>query len=318
MIWATDGSSASRIWSLPTSMLRGSPVSRSRPRKVDRPLVGHRIGRADRDLDLLGGPLAHQQVVLPSGEADDVDVHLVAADPDAAGHHDPAQADHGHLRGAAADIHDERPGRLRDRQAGADGGRHRLLDQSRPARPGVARGVLHGPLLDLGHSRRNANQHARAGDAGIAVMHLLDEVAQHLLGDVEVADHPVAQRTDGHDVGRRAPHHALRLGTDGQHPLGAGVERHHARLGDHDPTVPHRDQGVGGAQVDPDVVRQQPEQAVEDAHGASNWVCGSREADEELQLGGWRWLKCDGSTCRGQSEVAAVARSLWLERWSTS
>jgi hypothetical protein len=33
-ICAIDGSSASRIWSLPTSTLRGRPVSRSRPRNV--------------------------------------------------------------------------------------------------------------------------------------------------------------------------------------------------------------------------------------------------------------------------------------------
>jgi cytochrome P450 len=35
-ICATDGSIASRIWSAPTSTLRGRPVSRSRPRRVTR------------------------------------------------------------------------------------------------------------------------------------------------------------------------------------------------------------------------------------------------------------------------------------------
>jgi hypothetical protein len=35
-IWTTDGSIASRIWSAPTSTLRGRPVSRSRPRSWTR------------------------------------------------------------------------------------------------------------------------------------------------------------------------------------------------------------------------------------------------------------------------------------------
>ena len=42
------------------------------------------IGRADGDLDVLRRPLAEEQVVLAPGEGDDVLVHLVAADADAA------------------------------------------------------------------------------------------------------------------------------------------------------------------------------------------------------------------------------------------
>src|SRR5919106_333337 len=44
--------------------------------------AGRRMCRPDRDLDLLGGPLAHQQVVLTAREADDIGIHLVSADPD--------------------------------------------------------------------------------------------------------------------------------------------------------------------------------------------------------------------------------------------
>ena len=43
-----------------------------------------RVGRADGDLDVLRGPLAEEEVVLAPGEGDDVLVHLVATDPDAA------------------------------------------------------------------------------------------------------------------------------------------------------------------------------------------------------------------------------------------
>ena len=44
-----------------------------------------RVRRPDRDLDVLRGPLAEEQVVLAPGEGDDVRVHLVAADADARG-----------------------------------------------------------------------------------------------------------------------------------------------------------------------------------------------------------------------------------------
>ena len=91
----------------------------------------------------------------------------------------------------------------------------------------------------------------------------------HLLGDVEVADNPVPQRPDGDDVGGSATHHPLRLGADGEHPLGAGVHGDDARFADHDPPVPDRDERVGRAEVDAHVVGEQAEQAVEDAQDAS-------------------------------------------------
>jgi len=100
-------------------------------------------------------------------------------------------------------------------------------------------------------------------------MHLGNEVANHLFGDVEVADHAVAQRANGHDVGRRAADHALGLGANGQHPLGAGIHGDHARLGDDDAPVPNGDQCVRGAEVDPDVVAEEAKQAVEESQVAS-------------------------------------------------
>ena len=43
------------------------------------------------------------------------------------------------------------------------------------------------------------------------LVHLVDEVAQHLLADLEVGDDAVLQRPDGLDVSRRATDHALRF-----------------------------------------------------------------------------------------------------------
>ena len=255
---------ASRIWSAPTSTLRGRPVSRSRPRRAIR-CWSHSPGirRADRDLDVLRGPLAEEQVVLAPGERDDVLVHLVAADPDRARDDDAAEADDRDLGRAAADVDDQAARRLADRQAGADRGGHRLLDQARPAGSGVQRRVADGPLLDLGHARRDAEQHPRPRDHPDPVVHPVDEVLDHLLGDVEVADDAVAERPDRDDARRRPADHPLRLRPDRQDALRLGVDRDDRRLAHDDPAVADVDQGVGGPEVDPDVAGEEAEEAVE-------------------------------------------------------
>ena len=100
-----------------------------------------------------------------------------------------------------------------DREPGADRGGHRLLDQVRLARAGGQRRLLDGALLDAGDARRDADDDARMREA--VLVHLLDEVAEHLLGDVEVGDHAVLQRADRADRPRRAAEHPLRLEPDG-------------------------------------------------------------------------------------------------------
>src|SRR5262249_16712339 len=95
-----------------------------------------RIGGADRDLDQLGAPLAAQQLVFALDKLRDRLVHFVAADADRAGKDDAGQRDDGDFGGAAADVDDHAARRLGDRQARADGGGHRLLDQIDLARSG--------------------------------------------------------------------------------------------------------------------------------------------------------------------------------------
>ena len=108
-----------------------------------------RVGGADGDLDVLGGSLAEQQVVLASGVGNDVLVELVAADAQAAADHDAAQADDGDFRRAAADVDDEAAGWLADGQAGADRRGHGLLDEPCPSRARVEGRVTDGALLDF-------------------------------------------------------------------------------------------------------------------------------------------------------------------------
>src|SRR5699024_1935517 len=63
-------------------------------------------GGTDLDLDLLGGAFAHQQVVFALDEGDDACVQGVPGTAHAAAGHDARKADDGHLRRAAADVHD--------------------------------------------------------------------------------------------------------------------------------------------------------------------------------------------------------------------
>src|SRR5437764_635633 len=98
------------------------------------------------------------------------------------------------------------------------------------------------------------------------LVHFLDEVAQHLLGDVEVRDHAVLQRPDRADRSGRAPEHALRLEPDCVHIAGRLVDRDDRRLAQHDPAPAHVHERVGRAEVDGHVASAEPGQIIEDAH----------------------------------------------------
>ena len=195
---------------------------------------------------------------------DDRLVELVAADPDRLRDDDPAERDHRDLGGAAADVDDQRAGRLGDRQAGADRRRHRLLDQVGLAGAGREAGLLDRPLLDPGHAGGDADDDARVGEA--VGVHLLDEVAQHLLGDVEVGDHPVLERPDRGDRARRAPQHPLRFDADRVDLAVARVDRHDRGLGEHDAAAAHVDERVGRAEVDGHVAAAKSCEVAEYAH----------------------------------------------------
>jgi hypothetical protein len=79
--------------------------------------------------------------------------------------------------------------------------------------------------------------------------HLVDEPAQHPLGELGVGDHPVAQRPDGPHRRRGAADHLLGPATGRDEAVRAGLDRHHRRLVEHHTAAPDVDQGVGGAEV---------------------------------------------------------------------
>ena len=223
-------------------------------------------GGADLELDLLGRLLADQELVLALDVVDDRLVHLVAADAQRLRDDDAAERDDGDLGRAAADVDDHVAGRLGDGQPGADRGGHGLLDEVRLARAGREGRFLDGALLDAGHARGHAHDDARVREA--VLVHLLDEVAQHLLGHVEVGDDAVLERPDGRDVARRAAEHPLGLDADGVHLAVALVDRDDRRLGEDDAAAADVHECVRGAEVDGHVTAAEAGQSAEKVHAA--------------------------------------------------
>ena len=157
------------------------------------------------------------------------------------------------------------PGRLADRQAGADRGRHRLLDQVGLARAGRQAGLLDRALLHAGHARGHADHDARVRPA--VLVDLLDEVAQHLLGHVEVGDHAVLQRPDGLDRARACGRASAwpRCRRRGPRRCASRSRRRDGSR-EHDAAAAHVDERVGGAQVDRHVAATEAGEVAEEAH----------------------------------------------------
>ena len=86
---------------------------------------------------------------------------------------------------------------------------------------------------------------------------LLDEVAEHLLGRLEVGDHAVAHRADGGDAAGRPPEHLFRVVADGLDLVVDVVDRHDGRLVEHDAGAARKHAGVGGAEVDRQVMGEE-------------------------------------------------------------
>ena len=149
-----------------------------------------RAGATDFLFDPLGGAFAHQQVMVAADVVDDRFVHHVATDAHGARIDDAAERQDGHFGRAAADIHHHASGRFRDRQAGADRRGHGLLDQVDLAGAGGFGGFLDGAAFHGGRAGRDAHDHQGAGETA-AVMHLADEVLDHLLSHFEVRDHAI-------------------------------------------------------------------------------------------------------------------------------
>ena len=122
------------------------------------------------------------------------------------------------------------------------------------------------PVTPDGH----ADDDARVRPA--VLVHLLDEVAQHLLGHVEVGDHAVLQRPDGARScpGVRPSIRLASMPTAWTSPVRESIATTR-RLGQHDAAAAHVDERVGGAEVDRHVTAAEAGEVREEAHA---WATG--------------------------------------------
>lgn len=88
-------------------------------------------------------------------------------------------------------------------------------------------------------------------------------MGQHSLGDFEVGDDAVFERTDGHNIARRAAEHALGLVADGKDLVRAGLHGDHGWLAQDNALIADVDQGVGRPEIDSDVTREEAEKLSE-------------------------------------------------------
>jgi len=96
-------------------------------------------------------------------------------------------------------------------------------------------------------------------------VNLLDEVAEHRFGDLEIGDDSVFQRPDRDDVAGGAAEHLFRLGADGEHATAAPsilLHRHDRWLVADDTLALYVDEGVGRTQIDRQIVGEEPQERI--------------------------------------------------------
>ena len=87
--------------------------------------------------------------------------------------------------------------------------------------------------------------------------HRLTEVIQHLLGDVEISDHPIPHRPDSHDVSRRTSDHLLRFASYGLDATSHLVDGDDRRFVDDNPFATGVHAGIGRAKIDGQITGKQ-------------------------------------------------------------
>src|SRR5690606_32879219 len=219
---------------------------------------------ADLDLDLLRGRLTDQQVVVLAHELNDRDVQFITTRSDGGVAHDARQGDDRDLGGATADVDHHVAGRRIDRQPDSDGRCHRLGDHEHLLGPGTERAVTHCKLLDFRDPAGNTDDDARLHLEQVILDDERQEVAQHLLGDVEVGDHAVLHRTHRDDCLGCSPEHALGLEADALDLLRFAIDRHHRGLVEHDSLALYIDEGVRGTEIYGDLIGGKERPALEE------------------------------------------------------
>ena len=204
----------------------------------------------DLDLDLFGRALADPQVVFAFDPVANRLVELVAADPERARDDDPVERDHRDFGRAAANVDDHIAGRIGHGHASANRGGQRLADQVGSAGSRIERRVANRASFDAGDASGHAD-HDLGANQREAAAGLIDEVAEHFLGDDVIGDHTVAHwANDFNRLTRFAPEHVAGFKTNGLNFSIFGGNCHHGGFIDDNAASAHKNEDVGRPQVD--------------------------------------------------------------------
>ena len=156
------------------------------------------------------------------------------------------QRDHCDLSSTTTDIDHHRTNRLFYGQTDPDSGGHRLAHQIYFPRANPLTGISHRPFLDFGATRRHGD-HYFGPNEQFVLLHLADKVAYHFLGDFEVGDYTVFERTGDLYFGILAPHHLLSLCTNRDDFFGCCVPGYNRWLVENNSFPFDEDQCIGRA-----------------------------------------------------------------------
>ena len=116
-------------------------------------------------------------------------------------------------------------------------------------------GIFDRPFLHFGDARRHRNDNTWRYQ--FPMMDLLDEVAQHRFGDLEVGDDTILHGPNGHDIPGRASQHPFGFFAYGQDVGRPCLDRHDRGLSQNDASIPYVHEGIGRPEVNPNVVGEQ-------------------------------------------------------------
>ena len=134
--------------------------------------------------------------------------------------------------------------------------------QEEVARASGARGIPHGSDLDGCYSRWHSDSDARSQEFRMSFLRFPDEVRKHFRGDFEIGNDAVDDRLYRNDVRGCPAQHVFRLLTDRNDLSRLLVYCDDRWLIDDDAASFHVHKRICGAQIYPDIVREESEDAV--------------------------------------------------------
>ena len=189
-------------------------------------------------LNHFGRTFAHLHIVLSAHVLHDVGRKVVSGNTDRLVGNNTAQRNNRNFGSTPTYIHNHVTlGRFHI-DTDTDCRSHRFVNHVYIATSGMLGRVAYSTQFHFGTARRNTNHHPqrRRKPTAFGVYHL-NHAANHLLGRIEVGNHPVAKRTDGPDVLVGLTMHLTCLFPYSQHLVGTAVQGNHRRFVHHNLTI---------------------------------------------------------------------------------